>query len=66
MIPLALVALSAVLTWAAFPPIAFAPLAFVAPVPLFHSFGRGLSRAWGQERWELAQEESEDDERPER
>jgi len=35
MVPIALVAASSVLMWAAFPPIGFGPLAFVAPVPLF-------------------------------
>ncbi|MDJ0790456.1 MAG: apolipoprotein N-acyltransferase [Acidimicrobiia bacterium] len=35
MIPFALVAASAVLMWAAFPPVGFGALAFVAPVPLF-------------------------------
>ncbi len=40
MIPLALVAVSAVLMWAAFPPIGFAPLAFIAPVPLFLALRR--------------------------
>jgi apolipoprotein N-acyltransferase len=35
MVPLALVAASSVLMWAAFPPIGFGPLAFVAPVPFF-------------------------------
>lgn len=35
MVPIALVAASSVLMWAAFPPVGFGPLAFVAPVPLF-------------------------------
>lgn len=35
MVPIALVAASSVLMWAAFPPIGFGPLAFIAPVPLF-------------------------------
>lgn len=35
MIPSLLVALSALLMWAAFPPLGLAPLAFVAPVPFF-------------------------------
>ena len=35
MVPIALVAASSVLMWAAFPPIGFGPLAFVAPIPLF-------------------------------
>lgn len=35
MLPLLLVGLSAVLMWAAFPPLGLAPLAFIAPVPLF-------------------------------
>lgn len=35
MVPVALVALSSLLMWAAFPPLGWAPLAFVAPVPFF-------------------------------
>lgn len=35
MIPALLVALSALMMWAAFPPLGLAPLAFVAPVPFF-------------------------------
>jgi apolipoprotein N-acyltransferase len=35
MIPALLAALSALLMWAAFPPLGLAPLAFIAPVPLF-------------------------------
>lgn len=35
MVPIALVAASSLLMWAAFPPIGFAPLAFVAPIPFF-------------------------------
>lgn len=35
MIPAFLVALSALLMWAAFPPLGLAPLAFIAPVPFF-------------------------------
>lgn len=35
MTPIALVGLSALLMWAAFPPLGFAPLAFIAPVPFF-------------------------------
>ncbi len=35
MIPGLLVALSALLMWAAFPPLGWAPLAFIAPVPFF-------------------------------
>lgn len=35
MVPIALVVASSVLMWAAFPPIGFGPLAFVAPIPLF-------------------------------
>ena len=35
MVPIALVAASSVLMWAAFPPIGFGPLAFIAPIPLF-------------------------------
>lgn len=35
MYSIALVALSVVLMWAAFPPLGFGPLAFVAPIPLF-------------------------------
>ncbi len=35
MIPVVLVAVSSLLMWAAFPPIGFGPLAFVAPIPFF-------------------------------
>ncbi|MEN8041451.1 MAG: hypothetical protein ABFR95_08100, partial [Actinomycetota bacterium] len=35
MVQAGLVLLSALLMWAAFPPLGLAPLAFVAPVPLF-------------------------------
>jgi len=35
MVPIALVAASSVLMWAAFPPIGFGPLAFIAPIPFF-------------------------------
>ena len=44
MIPIALVAASALLMWAAFPPIGFGALAFVAPVPLFLAI-RSIERA---------------------
>jgi len=44
MIPSLLVALSALLMWAAFPPLGFAPLAFVAPVPFFLAV-RSVERA---------------------
>ena len=45
MIPIALVAASALLMWAAFPPIGFGALAFVAPVPLFLAI-RSIERAF--------------------
>lgn len=35
MVPIALVAASSLMMWAAFPPIGFGPLAFVAPIPFF-------------------------------
>lgn len=35
MVPIALVAASSLMMWAAFPPVGFGPLAFVAPVPFF-------------------------------
>ncbi len=35
MVPIALVAVSSLMMWAAFPPVGFGPLAFVAPVPFF-------------------------------
>ncbi|MGI9666132.1 MAG: apolipoprotein N-acyltransferase [Acidimicrobiia bacterium] len=55
MVPVLLVALSAVLMWASFPPLGIAPLAFIAPVPLFLAIRRVerlsvaavLGFAWG-------------------
>jgi apolipoprotein N-acyltransferase len=44
MVPIALVAASSLLMWAAFPPIGFGPLAFIAPVPFFLAI-RGVERA---------------------
>lgn len=44
MIPIALIAASALLMWAAFPPIGFGALAFVAPVPFFLAI-RSIERA---------------------
>lgn len=35
MVPFALVAASSLMMWAAFPPVGFGPLAFIAPVPFF-------------------------------
>lgn len=35
MVPIALVAASSLMMWAAFPPLGFGPLAFVAPIPFF-------------------------------
>jgi len=55
MVVVALVALSSLLMWAAFPPLGLAPLAFVAPVPFFiairmverPSFAVMLGFSWG-------------------
>jgi apolipoprotein N-acyltransferase len=49
MIPALLVALSALLMWASFPPLGLAPLAFVAPVPFFLAL-RSVERP----QWALA------------
>jgi len=49
MIPALLVALSALLMWAAFPPLGLAPLAFIAPVPFFLAL-RSVERP----QWALA------------
>ncbi len=55
MVAVALVALSSVLMWASFPPLGWAPLAFLAPVPFFLAIRRverplmaiALGFAWG-------------------
>ena len=44
MIPLVLIAASSLMMWAAFPPIGFGPLAFVAPIPFFLAI-RAVERA---------------------
>jgi len=44
MVPIVLVAASSLLMWAAFPPIGFGPLAFVAPIPFFLAI-RGVEKA---------------------
>lgn len=45
MVPAGLIALSALLMWASFPPVGFGVLAFIAPVPFFLAI-RSVERPW--------------------